>query len=239
MKRLIIISLFILISSKINDIEFGKDTTFENRKEFHFTAEKNGTLITKILYEGPSKILFDFKSDGSDYSGSFGKPGHVIINELKKGYFYNITFSTDSNDKGTIWLNPSWNELKLDLNKMYEWKFHYHSITGYESRITYTTDNADKDVTFKFTYNKRLTSELPNPFIVCQGEDCKDNIETYDFKQGKSYKVIIKTVKSKDGKKDAYDLPSFKFGDIKGDWSYSFNLKSNLWIISLLFLLII
>ena len=40
MKRLIIISLFILISSKINDIEFGKDITFENRKEFHFTAEK-------------------------------------------------------------------------------------------------------------------------------------------------------------------------------------------------------
>ena len=49
MKRLIIISLFILISSKIDELEFGKDITVENRKEFHYTAEEDGTLISKVL----------------------------------------------------------------------------------------------------------------------------------------------------------------------------------------------
>ena len=34
MKRLIIISLFILISSKLNDIEYGKELPFENGTNF-------------------------------------------------------------------------------------------------------------------------------------------------------------------------------------------------------------
>ena len=39
----------------------------------------------------------------------------------------------------------------------------------------------------------------------------------------------------------AYDFPSFRFGDINGDWpaSYSFNIRINLWVISLLLMLII
>lgn len=149
-----------------------------------------------------------------------------------------LVFFSDSNEKGTIWINPSWNELKVDLNKQYIWKVEYSSTFGYETNLTYAINNAEKKVTFKFTYNKG-SKNLPNPFRVCHGGDCKDNVETYDFEQGQSYKIIVKIVIIKDGESDVYYFPTFKFGDIKGDWSYSFNLSSNLWIISLLLLLIL
>ena len=119
---------------------------------------------------------------------------------------------------------------------MYDWTIEYSSISKHESNLTYAIDNADKNVTFKFTYNKG-SKGLPNPFKVCHGNDCKDNVETYDFKQGESYKIYVKIVSIN----DVYYFPTFRFGDIKGDWpsSYSFNLKYNLWVISLLLLLII
>ena len=245
MKSLIIISLFaslILISSKLEDIDFGKDLIFEKGKDFCFTADKDGGLFLKILYDGSSIVHLDLEqSDGGGLIANFPEPGRVFIRKLVKGMFYNITCYSDSNEKGTIWINPSWHELNVDLNKMYEWKLNFHSIFGLESNLTYVIDDADKNVTFKFTYNKKSTSELPNPFIVCHGEDCKGNIETYDFKKGQSYKIIVKIVRSKDGRTDAYDFPSFRFGDINGDWpaSYSFNIRTNLLVISLLLMLII
>ena len=155
-----------------------------------------------------------------------------------KWWTYNITCFSDSNEKGTIWINPSWNELKVDLNKQYIWKIQYIGIFEHETNLTYAINNAEKNVTFKFTYNKD-SRNLPNPFRVCHGEDCKDNVETYAFEQGQSYKIIVKVVKIKEGSSDIHYFPAFKFGDIKGDWSYSFNLSSNLWMISLLLLFIL
>ena len=236
MKSIIIISLFILISSKLNDNEYAKDITFDkDHKEFHFTPEKDGVVFIKVLYDGSSTVNFKM----GQLTSSFTKPGSVIIKQVSKNGFYNITCYTDSNDKGTIWLNPSWNELKVDLNTIYEWKLDFSNINGVESKLIYSIDNADKSVKFKFTYNKNLKSDLPNPFEVCHGDDCKSNIETYDIEKGQSYKIYVKVAKMKDGILDKYYLPSFKFGDINGKWSYSFNLRINMWIISLLLLLII
>lgn len=238
MKRLIIISLFILISSKLDVVEYGKELPFENGKNFYFTAEKDETIFIKMLYDGPNKVNYKVEYSG-EIKGYFSKPGHVIIQEVLKGTYFNVSFNSDTNEKGTILINPSWNELKVDLNKMYQWTIGYSGLHKLESNLIYAIDKADKKVTFKFTYDKKSKNELPNPFRVCHGEDCKDNVETYDFEQGQSYKIYVKTVKIKDGTLDVYYFPSFKFGDIKGDWSYSFNLRTNLWIISLLLLLII
>ena len=239
MKKLIIISLFILISSKLNDIEYGKELPFENGKNFIFTNEQTGFVFINMLYDGPNKVNYKIEqSDEGSGKGFFSKPGTVLINKVTKGTIYNVTCFSDSNEKGTIWINPSWNELKVDLNKQYIWKVEYSSTFGHETNLTYAINNAEKKVTFKFTYNKG-SKNLPNPFRVCHGGDCKDNVETYDFEQGQSYKIIVKIVIIKDGESDVYYFPTFKFGDIKGDWSYSFNLSSNLWIISLLLLLIL
>ena len=52
-------------------------------------------------------------------------------------------------------------------------------------------------------------------------------------------KANLKVAKLKDGIMEKYYLPSFKFGDLNGDWSFSFNLRTNIWIISLGLLLIL
>ena len=238
MKRLIIISLFLLISSKLDLVEYGKDLPFDNGKNFYFPAEKGETIFIKMLYDGPNKVKYKIEYSGK-IEGFFSKPGEVVIQEVSKGTYFNISFNSDTDEKGTIWINPSWNELKVDLNKMYLWTIEYSGLRELESNLTYAIDNADKKVTFKFTYDKKSKNDYPNPFTVCHGGNCKDNVETYDFEKGESYKIIVKIVKIKEGDLDVYYFPSFKFGDIKGDWSFSSNLRSNLWIISLLLLLII
>ena len=112
-------------------------------------------------------------------------------------------------------------------------------LFGLESNLIYSIENADKNVTLKFNYNKKFQTDLPNPFEVCHVEDCLSNIETYDIEPGESYKIYVKVAKRKEKTMTYYYLPSFKFGDLNGDWSFSFNLKANLWIISLVLSLIL
>ena len=80
---------------------------------------------------------------------------------------------------------------------------------------------------------------MPNPFEVCLGQECKKDLEKYDIKKGQSYKIYAKVIKMKDGSYDKYYLPTYKFGELKYVPSYSFNLKTNLWLVSLLLLLFI
>jgi hypothetical protein len=197
-----------------------------------------------ILFEGSSFMnILITDEEGHGLTTDFTKPGIGLIYEIKKDNSYTIELrytNTTEDEKGTIWINPSWRELKVDLNKAYEWKFNFATeYRASESKLIYSVDNADKSAKFNFTYSKELRQDLPNPFEVCHGQDCKNNIETYDFEKGQSYKIYVKVAKMKDGILDNYYLPSFKFGDINGKWSYSFNLRINMWIISLLLLLII
>ena len=92
MKKLIIISLFILISSKLNDIEYGKELPFENGKNFIFTNEQTGFVFINMLYDGPNKINYKIEqSDEGSGKGFFSKPGTVLINKGTKGTIYNVT----------------------------------------------------------------------------------------------------------------------------------------------------
>ena len=90
---------------------------------------------------------------------------------------------------------------------------------------------------------------MPNPFRVCHGQDCKDNVVTYDIEKGQSYKIYIKVVPEKGELFDMYYFPTFKFigNGIPSPEpepkpsptttpSNSFNLRSNLWALLLLLL---
>ena len=46
---------------------------------------------------------------------------------------------------------------------------------------------------------------MENPFKVCHGNDCQENIETYNFKKGESYKIMVKAVK-KEGRYEHFLL---------------------------------
>ena len=123
-----------MISSKLEDIDFGKDLIFEKGKEFCFRAEKDGGLFLKILYDGSSIVHFDLEqSYGGGLNAEFFKPGKAFIRKIEKGMIVNITCYSDTNEKGTLWINHSWHELNVDLNKMYDWQFDYHFVIGPES----------------------------------------------------------------------------------------------------------
>ena len=59
-------------------------------------------------------ITNDVKSPGLGIVGAFSKGNsNKIILEYK----------SDSNAKGIIWMNPSINEIKVDLKQAYQWKY--------------------------------------------------------------------------------------------------------------------
>jgi hypothetical protein len=240
MKSIILISLFLIISSKTNGFNFGEEVPFDkDNKYFSFTAQQSGALFIHILFEGSSQVKLSIQNSGRNINSNFNKPGTTLIYEISQGDCSISIICENEEEKGKFWLNPSWNEIKVDLSKMYQWKFDYKSIIGLESNLIYSIENADKNVTLKFKYNKNFNKDLPNPFKVCRGEDCLSNFETYDIEPGESYKIYVKVAKREEWPLTYYYLPSFKFGDVNGDWSFSFNLKANLWIISLVLLLIL
>lgn len=104
-------------------------------------------------------------------------------------------------------MHPSTDEIKVDLNETYEWKYDVTKFVFQNYQIVYSIDNAERDVTFVFIYKDTISGEtVKNPFKVCHGEECQEDITTYDFKKGESYKIYT----------TVYDsiLPSFSFHDI-------------------------
>ena len=133
----------------------------------------------------------------------------------------------------------------MDLNKKYEWKPENTGISIYPAKmLTYVINNAEKDITFEFKYNKNMDLypdvEVPNPFEVCHGDDCKENIETYDFKKGESYKIYAKVKEVRVESINRSVFPSYSFYGKKeeGPVGHSFNLRLNIWFIYFLLLFI-
>ena len=216
-KILLTIFLFILVSSKNKVIEFGKNTTFDkDNKEFEFTYDQPDIFFIQTNYS--DKLGLKFFIDGTQHYQYISDKGGVgFITSQHNAASYKIILETDSSN-GTIWVNPSKNELKLDMNKKVEWKFDIaNDNSGPESKLTYVIDKAEKSASFVFKYNKEIkdrynkTINVPNPFQICHGDDCQDNISTYAFKKGYSYKIYIKY--NKIG--NYYVFPSFSLGDKK------------------------
>ena len=55
--------------------------------------------------------------------------------------------------EGIIWFNPSSNEIKVNLNQTYEWKYDYYEsyskyysiLSSDKNKIIYSVENAEKD----------------------------------------------------------------------------------------------
>ncbi len=105
-------------------------------------------------------------------------------------------------------MHLSTDEIKVDLNEKYEWKYDCNGILINEPKIVYSIDNAEKDVTFIFKYKETIGGQkVQNPFEVCHGEECKKGVTTYDFEKGESYKIYATPANG--------ILPSYSFHDIK------------------------
>ena len=232
MKRILTISLLILISSKTNDIEFAKDIPFDNNNnEFEFTYNNTDNFFIRIISNERCRFnlaIDNYPSYGIDVIS--GETSYITNQDF--GHSYKITIESEKNVKGTFWINPSLIEVKINLNSTVEW----NSLTlprENKPKLIYAIDNAEKDATFIFKYFKEGYEDMPNPFEVYHGTDCKDQITTYDFKKGESYKIHVNHMEYN---KRLY-FPRFSFFDkTKEKKSNSFNLMLNLWNIYLLLL---
>ena len=268
MKKMLLISLFFLVSS---EIEFGKEIPYNTEQDFafKFDYEGNGPLFIYVTCKTNNNLEIAYSVGGNTGRSSINRPGEGIVIDPSSGKTYQIALikTNDLKDNGNIWVNPSTNEIEVNLNKKYEIKFPFvaHSITSDQEglyQLVYVIKNAEKDANFNFQYSQNVEDEkvtIPNPFQICHGNDCKsDNIESYKFTKGESYKIYVKAQKVDDeyGSFTDYVLPPFSFADenykeSNGDngsvgdngksgtaesSQYYLHLRFNLWIISLFLL---
>ena len=266
MQKIILLSLLIFAFSKLNEVEFNKDLYFDiNNNIFEFTSQTSGSLFVSVKFKADGLLNMKLTCGIKSTNIGVGKNGAGTIVDLDVGMNVKIelVYSKSSNKNGTIWINPSTNEIKVDLNKIYKWKFdHNEWIYNRDMNLTYFIDNAEKDVKFIFEYKNEIEGQkVNNPFEICHGSECKKDITTYDFVKGESYKIYVRSTKAL--------FPSFSFHDIdkkddedegedtdsdidpdtdsdsddhsdsddpsdKGNYSYYVSL--NLWIISLILL---
>ena len=128
MEKYILISLLILAASKNTAIEFGKEVHFDkNNNKFQFDTENSDTVFIQIVYESSDSLDhldLEMTSDGAPLIiAGFNRPGRGFIFPVYKGHTYAITLepsNPDSDINGTIWVNPAYNEIKVNLTKKYE-----------------------------------------------------------------------------------------------------------------------
>lgn len=265
MKKIFLLAfIFILVSPKsIPSVNLGVNTTFDmNNNEF------------KFQYSGPGKdiILFYFKLDnncvdydidcpnggsGSSISGSseFSK----VFQQIEKKGTCTITFEPKEENKGSFVIYTLNSKLSIKLKNKYgnllsesERDFNWISV----SQLTFSVPKLDRDVNAKFEYSNNVYIDgdpftIENPFKVCHGKECEENLSTYEFKKGESYEVSVKVSKVANEDDDKYIIiPGFTFYDSKyngtyspddildGDTSYASGLKAKLLFISLILLLL-
>ena len=143
MKKIILISLILLITSKNTMIEFGKDTLFDkDNTEFEFTFENSGILLIYVTSESSNNIKFYlFEEERQIIINPIVKPGFGSMIRVNNTYSYRIKFeytNPNSNDKGIIWINPLYNKIKVNLNETYIGKFDLQNINTGEDKLIYT-----------------------------------------------------------------------------------------------------
>lgn len=220
------IILFAQISTKtVEDINFNNITYFDKDAfEFSFENDQYGYLIAYVNQENKKSNLFLTCSNegGEIFSNqTILKPGGGAILFLGKG-LCNLNLTEEESTgklKGNIWIYPLSNELNIDLTKDYEKKYTFYTNFGGLVPFVFTNAKLEKDITIKFKYSNTYKDEkigeqkLKNPFTVCEGDDCKDNVEKYTFKKNKDYKIKVKfEAKKVTGYEDElYFLPAFSF----------------------------
>ena len=254
--------IFTLISSKsVPSVKLGVNTTFDmNNNEF------------KFQYNGPGKdiILFYFTLDNNyvEYdidcpnAGSSGSTSgssrsfKALVQSVKKGTC-TIKFEPKEENKGSFVIYTLNSKLSIKLKNKYgnllsECKDDDNSVSV--SQLTFSVPKLDRDVTANFEYSNNVyvfgdTISIENPFKVCHGQECKENLSTYEFKKGESYEISVKVSKVTNKYSGKYIvIPGFTFYDQKYKGTYSSDdiidsnsangLKAKLLFISLILLLL-
>ena len=224
MKNIILSYLLLTTLSLITATEFGKEISFDmnNNNEFEFIFEQNGNLFIRIDFPKSDLLTLNIQSYDASVSESslISAPGKTTVIPFKQGYSIKIklSYKSSSNEKGTIWMNPSISEIKVDLNKKYEWKYDYKEYRSHTIiyPLIYSIDNAEKDAIIVFKFNDKLHIHgdyiALNPLSIFNGNYSKIGGNYFKIEKGKSYKIKA-SIPYWYLKKNSYIhfLPSFSF----------------------------
>ena len=161
MKKIIYISLLIITISKINIIEYGKEIPFDkDNNEFELTFKESGALLVSVTFGVPDILQLNMSFKGSEYKDKVTPPGISSImlygpdftNKIKLEYL------SPSNEKGTIWLQPTTEEVKIKLYQTYEWKYNLNInlIQIRDFQLVYSIDKSEKDAILEFKYDNKF-----------------------------------------------------------------------------------
>ena len=136
-----------------------------------------------------------------NYNKTIEPPGLQTVIPFKKDQNIEIylKYKSTSNEKGIIWIYPSTQEIKVDLNQTYEFKYDFKRTCGHyiTYSLIYSINNAEYNTLLDFKYNHKLIIDnnikADNPLIIWDGKENKTNITNFEIFKGKSYKIYINT----------------------------------------------
>ena len=226
LKMMSLIFILTLISSKemTSNLEYGVDIPFKiDRFYSKINFNYEGSLEDPIIiYAEPDydDFVFTYNPKSAIYytTKTMSKKGNgLIVKAGSNDIGIEVHYLNRTTGTGKFWINPSKNELKIDLSKKYGKMIPiYSNYINAENAITYDITNLKRDYTIIFKYQKEMKINytyynISNPFVVCRKNECKENITIYNFTKGESYKIIIKFEPIEDSGRNYIILAGYTF----------------------------
>ena len=183
--------------------EFGKEISFDidNNNKFESNFSEDGSLFIRVDFNISNLLDIIISSSIDNYSTTIQPPGlqTVIPFKKEKNIEIYLKYKLASNEKGKIWMYLSTQEIKVNLNQTYEFKYDFKRTCGHQitSNLIYSIDNAEYNALLQFRYNNKLIVDknmnAGNPMKILDGKEYKTNITSYIINKGNSYKIYINT----------------------------------------------
>ena len=122
MKKLLLISLFFLVSS---EIEFGKEIPYNTEQDFafKFDYEGNGPLFIYVTCKTNNNLEIAYIVGGNNGRSSINRPGEGIVIDPSSGKTYQIALIKTNDLKG---LNDIAKEKQFFINELISSKIKFY-----------------------------------------------------------------------------------------------------------------
>ena len=229
----LLLACLTFISCKtVPELNFDIYTEFdENTNNFQIKYNENTKYMVLYAFHNSSSIInLVYSYDPSEsQSVIIPSPGGGALLTFNKNQNIEIklTFSKNSTTNGKLYLHDLEKEIEIDFSQKYGFPFAGAAIFEAASfpNLTYSITKLNRDISIKFDFQREVnygqySLTFENPFKVCQGTTCQENIKSYDFKKGGNYKISIKIKKTSYFIFTIYGFPTFSFYEKKCATSY-------------------
>ena len=259
---LILANIFAKSPITSTTIELDKTVPFDyDNYQFSFDyTEDNTYFFISIVSDDKFDYEINCTNQYTEIGSILGSVGAFFIIKALNAGTCDIKFigrGWPSEMSGTFFFFFLKNAIEVDFNKQetYSVGFLVECKDGECPLLTYFFSNVEQDYNVKLEYAENtlvildgVSHILSNPYKICEGSDCKENIKEVSFKKGKEYKIIIKYEKIQGVIGPKYYFPPFNFhktsedpetDDSDGKSDHSYSSRINISIISLILSLLL